>query len=97
MNHKVPVVVMYPWEANPTVFLCDTDEEAEALLRKLYKEEYRIEIEENGREPGLDMDSYIADDNRYAWIAINYNDLSGDFEDITEWSIGHIYDVPEEK
>ena len=84
----VPVVVTYSWGEAPVVFLCDDDDEAEKLLRKLWEEEKRIDVEEN--EWGDLMDAAISSDGRYAYISLAFKDET----DITKWQIGWITEKP---
>jgi len=95
MKNKTPVIITYSWEPElAQVFLCDTDDEAETLLRKLYEEERTVEIEENERIPGVDLQAAISDNSRYANITVLWYDSvdKEEKEDVTEYMVGSITD-----
>lgn len=78
------VVFTYSFDNDAAVYLFDTIEEAKDFMLKSYKEELRIDKEENG----FDVDGFVMDDNTYAKI-INYSKC-GDC-DVTEFHIANVY------
>lgn len=78
------VVFTYSFDDDVAVYLFKDFESAEKFLVDNYKEELRVDAQENERLTS----SYITDDHRYAAITNHFED----HDDITEMYIGQIYD-----
>ena len=77
------VVFTYSFDDDAAVFLFDTLEAAKEFMLKSYKEELRIEKEEN--ENLANVSGFVMDDNTYAKI-INHSKC-----DVTEFHIANVY------
>lgn len=77
------VVFTYSFDADAAVYLFDTVLEAREFLFKSYKEELRIDTEENG----WSSEGYIQEDGMYAKITNHFQD--GD--DVTEFHLSLIH------
>ena len=84
MNYAV--IFTYSFDAEVSVYLFETEEEAKDFLKSYYKEELRIDTEENE----WNSEGTISEDGWYAKIE-NYFGDEGSEPDITEFRIGNIY------
>ena len=84
MNKPYAVVFTYSFDSETPVYTFATEKEAIEFLRGSFKEEVRIDTEENG----WDCESEIEPDGRYAKIINHF--YEGD--DITEFHLGQIYE-----
>lgn len=82
MNYAV--VFTYSFNDDVAVYLFEDLESAEKFLVDNYREELRVDVQENG----YITSSYITNDHRYAAITDHFED----HDDITEMYIGQIYD-----
>ncbi len=87
-NRLIPLVIHYSFDSEVPVRLYKTEEEAVAALKKLYEAELTIQLEENERVLGKDLETDIAEDGRWASITTYWDDN----KDVTEWAIGTVYD-----
>lgn len=78
------VIFTYSFDSEVVVYLFDTVEEAREFLASSYREEMRIDIEENG----WDSVGSIDESGDYASITTTF--YSGD-TDITEMRVGNVY------
>lgn len=78
------VVFTYSFDTAAAVYLFDTLLEAREFMFKSYKEELRIDVEENG----WNSEGYIQEDGMYAKITNHFQD-EGD--DVTEFHVANIY------
>lgn len=85
--HKYVVVVSYSFDGERPVWFFDTEEEAIAEICKQFEEEKRIQVEENGHVPGVDIICHIDESGDYAKIVIYFEN---DVADVMEWTIGDI-------
>lgn len=83
MNKPYAVVFTYSFDSETPIYLFETEEEAIKFLRDSFKEEVRIDTEENE----WICESEIDPDGRYAKITNHF--YNGD--DITEFHLGQIY------
>ena len=81
MNYAV--IFNYSFDDDTPVYLFSTEEEAIKFLTESYREELRIDLEENE----WDSVGEIQPDNRYARITTHFTDK----DDITEMRVGNIY------
>lgn len=84
MNYAV--IFTYSFDDEVAVYLFETEEEAKNFLESSYKEELRIDIEENGWH----SEGTISEDGWYAKIEIYFGD-GGSEPNVTEFRIGNIY------
>ena len=84
MNYAV--IFTYSFDDEVAVYLFETEEEAKNFLESSYKEELRIDTEENE----WNSEGTISDDGWYAKIE-NYFGDEGSEPDVTEFRIGNIY------
>lgn len=77
------VVFTYSFDKETPVYLFNTKDEAKKFLNESYKEELRIDSEENGWM----VDGNIDEDLEYAKIV----DYFPDHDDITEFRLGQVY------
>ena len=84
MNYAV--IFTYSFDDEVAVYLFETEEEAKIFLKSSYKEELRIDTEENE----WNSKGTISDDGWYAKIENYYGD-EGSEPDVTEFRIGNIY------
>ena len=80
------VIFTYSFDDEVAVYLFETEEKAKNFLISSYKEELRIDIEENE----WNSEGTISDDGWYAKIENYYGD-EGSEPDVTEFRIGNIY------
>lgn len=83
---KIPVVTTYSFDSDTEVVLCSSDEEAEQYLKQSFEKEVDSDIEN-----GWDCISEMHKDYRQARITNRFSDR----EDVTEFTIGHIYERSE--
>ena len=81
MNYAV--IFTYSFDDDVTVYLFETEEKAKEFLSSSYKEELRIDQEENG----WDTIGEISDGGWFARITTVFEG----HEDVTEMRIGNIY------
>ncbi len=81
MNYAV--IFSYSFDDDIAVYLFETINEATDLLVKSYKEELRIDIEENDWY----SEGVLADDHYSASITTYFSDHT----DVTEFRIGNVY------
>lgn len=86
MSNSYAVIFTYSFDAEVSVYLFKTEDEAKEFLRKSFEEEVRIDTEENGWE----CENEISTDGWYAKITNNFDD-GDDPIDITEMRIGRVY------
>lgn len=79
------VIFTYSFDSEVAVYLFDTVEEAREFLASSYREEMRIDIEENG----WDSVGEIDESGDYASIITKF--YSGGI-DITEMRVGNVYE-----
>lgn len=84
MNYAV--IFTYSFDDEVAVYLFETEEEAKNFLANSYKEELRIDTEENE----WNSEGIISKDGWYAKIENYYGD-EGSEPDVTEFRIGNIY------
>lgn len=84
MNYAV--IFTYSSDEDIAVYLFETEEEAKDFLESSYKEELRIDTEENE----WNSEGTISEDGWYAKIE-NYFGDEGSEPDVTEFRIGNIY------
>ena len=84
MNYAV--IFSYSFDDEVAVYLFETEKEAKNFLANSYKEELRIDTEENE----WNSKGTISDDGWYAKIENYYGD-EGSEPDVTEFRIGNIY------
>ena len=84
MNYAV--IFTYSFDAEVSVYLFETEEEAKDFLKSYYKEELRIDTEENEWH----SEGTISKDGWYAKIEKHYEDEENE-PDVTEIRIGIIY------
>ena len=84
MNYAV--IFTYSFDNEVAVYLFETEEEAKDFLKSSYKEELRIDIEENEWH----SEGIISKDGWYAKIEKHYEDEENE-PDVTEIRIGIIY------
>ena len=84
MNYAV--IFSYSFDDEVAVYLFETEEEAKNFLADSYKEELRIDTEENE----WNSEGTISEDGWYAKIE-NYYGNEGSEPDVTEFRIGNIY------
>ena len=80
------VIFTYSFDNEVAVYLFETEEEAKDFLKSSYKEELRIDIEENEWH----SEGIISKDGWYATIENYYGD-KGSEPAVTEFRIGNIY------
>lgn len=80
------VIFTYSFDDEVAVYLFETEEEAKDFLKSYYKEELRIDTEENEWH----SEGTISKDGWYAKIEKYYED-EGNEPDVTEIRIGNIY------
>ena len=80
------VIFTYSFDDEVAVYLFETEEEAKNFLANSYKEELRIDTEENE----WNSEGTISEDGWYAKIE-NYFDDEGSEPAVTEFRIGNIY------
>ena len=80
------VVFTYSFNNEVAVYLFETEEEAKDFLKSYYKEELRIDTEENEWH----SEGTISKDGWYAKIEKHYEDEENE-PDVTEIRIGNIY------
>ena len=80
------VIFTYNFDDEVAVYLFEAEEEAKNFLESSYKEELRIDTEENEQN----SKGTISDDGWYAKIENYYGD-EGSEPDVTEFRIGNIY------
>ena len=83
-KNKIYVVTTYSWGEAPTIFSCESENQAINLLNDLHKEELRIEIEENGMTLGENVRAHIDNDTLHAEITVTGLDGT---EYTTDWWI----------
>lgn len=81
MNYAV--VFTYSFDDDVAVYLFEELESAKKFLIDNYKEELRVDVQENG----FLTTSYITENRRYASITNHFED----HDDVTEMHIGQIY------
>lgn len=81
---QIYVVATYSWGDIPTLFSCTSENQAINLLDDLYREELRIETEENGMILGENVRAHIDDDTLHAEITVDGVDGT---EFTTDWWI----------
>lgn len=79
---KFAVIFTYSFDPYIPVFLFEKEEDAVAFLRSSYREELRIDREENGWRSYGELDA----DGWYAKIVCEFSDC----EDVTEFRIGYV-------
>lgn len=82
-TQQYAVTVTYSFDADVVVYLFDDEDTAKGFLYSNYKEELRIDMEENG----FNVESNISDDGWYAEIICYFND----HDDTTKFRIGRVY------
>lgn len=77
------VIFSYSFDSDVAVYLFDTQEEAIEYLKSSIKEEFRIDVDENGWASSYD----ISEDGLYGVIKNHFLDRI----DITEVRVGSVY------
>ncbi len=80
------LVTCYSFDVETPVWKFPTEGGAKEELERQFKEECRIEHEENGRVEGRDVRCSISPDGGYASIRV----FRQDGEDLTEWHVDHV-------
>lgn len=83
MSNSFAVVFTYSFADDVAVYLFDTEDDAKKFLLEAYREELRIDTEENNFE----LYGSITGDGRYAKIVNHF----ADHDDITEMHLGNVY------
>lgn len=78
------VLFTYSFDCDSSVYLFDTQEEAIKFMTESYKEELRIDKEENE----WNTEEYMAEDKMYAKIVNHF----ADGDDVTEFHVANVYD-----
>ena len=87
IKNKIPVVVSYSFDEQKDVFLFDNYKEAQKGLEKLYKQELRIQVEENEKIINKNLFSEISPDKNFAIIKTIFDGV----EDTMKWNIGTLH------
>jgi hypothetical protein len=84
---RYALVTHYSFDETTPVWLFTSEDKAKTELKSQFDEEIRIEIEENKRSYGSDLETFIDPSGIYAYVKVKYAD--GD-EGLTEWSVSQV-------
>lgn len=77
------VIFTYSFDDEVVVYLFDNESDAKKFLFDSYREEMRVDTEENG----WNAEGWISEDGRYARITTRFDNG----EDTTEFRLGNVY------
>ena len=76
----------YSFDSDMPVWMFKTEEEARAELERQFKEELRIQTEENEHVEGEDLETDYTEDWDFASISIDFEDT----KDVMEWKVSQV-------